>query len=78
MFIDSVSTGNTFQTVIQMEENDSSRLPNIRNRNLEPTSWFFTPDTAVSHIYAYDRAKMLSFISLIRRKNTEFENESNV
>ena len=25
-----------------------------------------------------DRAKTLSFISLIRRKNTEFENESNV
>ena len=34
--------------------------------------------TVVSHIYAYDRAKTLSFISLIRRKNTEFENESNV
>ena len=43
-FIDSVSTGNTFQTVIQTEENDSSRLPNIRNRNLEPASWFLTPD----------------------------------
>ena len=34
--------------------------------------------TVVSHIYTYDRAKTLSFISLIRRKNTEFENESNV
>ena len=36
--------------------------------------------TVVSHIYlyAYDRAKTLSFISLIRPKNTEFENESNV
>ena len=34
--------------------------------------------TVVSHIYAYDRAKTLSFISLIRLKNTEFENESNV
>ena len=34
--------------------------------------------TVVSHIYAYDRAKTLSFISLIRRKNTEFENEPNV
>ena len=32
----------------------------------------------VSHIYAYDRAKTLSFILLIRRKSTEFENESNV
>ena len=41
----------------------------------------FTPlmiSTVVSLIYAYDRAKTLSFISLIRRKNTEFENESNV
>ena len=37
-----------------------------------------TPYTVVSHIYTYDRAKTLSFISLIRRKNTEFENESNV
>ena len=37
-----------------------------------------TTTTVVSHIYAYDRAKTLSFISLIRRKNTEFENESNV
>ena len=35
-------------------------------------------DTVVSHIYAYDRAKTLSFILLIRRKSTEFENESNV
>ena len=34
--------------------------------------------TVVSHIYAYDRAKTLSFILLIRRKNTELENESNV
>ena len=34
--------------------------------------------TVVSHIYAYDRAKTLSFILLIRRKSTEFENESNV
>ena len=34
--------------------------------------------TVVSHIYAYDHAKTLSFLSLIRRKNTEFENESNV
>ena len=34
--------------------------------------------TVVSHIYAYDCAKMLSFILLIRRKSTEFENESNV
>ena len=34
--------------------------------------------TAVSHIYAYDRAKTLSFILLIRRKSAEFENESNV
>ena len=33
--------------------------------------------TVVSHIYAYDRAKTLSFILLIRRKSTEFENESN-
>ena len=33
--------------------------------------------TVVSHIYTYDRAKTLSFISLIRRKNTEFD-ESNV
>ena len=31
--------------------------------------------TVVSHIYAYDRAKTLSFILLIRRKSTEFENE---
>ena len=39
----------------------------------------FTLDaTVVSHIYAYDRAKTLSFILLIRRKSTEFENESNV
>ena len=30
--------------------------------------------TVVSHIYAYDRAKTLSFILLIRRKSTEFEN----
>ena len=29
-------------------------------------------------IYAYDRAKALTFILLIRRKSTEFENESNV
>ena len=36
------------------------------------------PTTVVSHIYAYDRAKTLSFILLIRRKSTEFENESNV
>ena len=35
-------------------------------------------DTVVSHIYAYDRAKTLSFILLIRRKSTEFENELNV
>ena len=34
--------------------------------------------TVVSHIYAYDRAKTLSLILLIRRKSTEFENESNV
>ena len=34
--------------------------------------------TVMSHIYAYDRAKTLSFILLIRRKSTEFENESNV
>ena len=34
--------------------------------------------TVVSHIYAYDRAKTLSFILLILRKSTEFENESNV
>ena len=34
--------------------------------------------TVVFHIYAYDRAKTLSFILLIRRKSTEFENESNV
>ena len=34
--------------------------------------------TVVSHIYAYDCAKTLSFILLIRRKSTEFENESNV
>ena len=34
--------------------------------------------TVVSHIYAYDRMKTLSFILLIRRKSTEFENESNV
>ena len=38
----------------------------------------FTIRTVVSHTYTYDRAKTLSFISLIRRKNTEFENESNV
>ena len=43
-FIDSVRTNNTLRTVIQTEENDSSRLPNIRNRNLETTSWFLTPD----------------------------------
>ena len=40
-FIDSVRTNNT---QIQTEENDSSRIPNIRNRNLEPTNWFLTPD----------------------------------
>ena len=34
--------------------------------------------TVVSHIYAYDRAKTLSLILLIRRKRAEFENESNV
>ena len=34
--------------------------------------------TVMSHIYTYDRAKTLSFILLIRRKSTEFENESNV
>ena len=34
--------------------------------------------TVVSHINAYNRAKTLSFILLIRRKSTEFENESNV
>ena len=34
--------------------------------------------TVVSHIYAYDRTKTLSFILLIRRKSPEFENESNV
>ena len=34
--------------------------------------------TVVSHIYAYDRAKTLSYILLIRPKSTEFENESNV
>ena len=34
--------------------------------------------TVVSHIYTYNRAKTLSFISLIRRKNTEFENETDV
>ena len=33
--------------------------------------------TVVSHIYTYDRAKTLGFILLIRRKSTEFENESN-
>ena len=38
----------------------------------------FRKTTVVSHIYAYDRAKTLSFILLIRRKSTEFENESNV
>ena len=41
-------------------------------RGLKPVA------TVVSHIYAYDRAKTLSFILLIRRKSTEFENESNV
>ena len=44
-FIDSERTKYTLQTVIQTEENDSTMLPNIRNRNLEPTSWFLTPDT---------------------------------
>ena len=39
---------------------------------------FLTASTVVSHIYAYDRAKTLSFISLIRRKSTEFENKSNI
>ena len=34
--------------------------------------------TVVSHIYEYDREKTLSFILLVRRKRTEFENESNV
>ena len=32
----------------------------------------------VSQIYAYDRAKTLSFILLVRCKSTEFENESKV
>ena len=41
--------------------------------------WFiFLLYTVVSHIYAYERAKTLSFILLIQRKSTEFENESNV
>ena len=40
--------------------------------------WIVGLFTVVSHIYAYDRAKTLSFILLIRRKSTEFENESNV
>ena len=44
------------------------------NGHLNPS----TTSTVVSHIYAYDRAKTLSFILLIRRKSTEFENESNV
>ena len=34
--------------------------------------------TVVSHTYVYDRAKTLSFVLLIARKSTEFENESNV
>ena len=38
----------------------------------------FSISTVVSHIYAYDRAKTLSYILLIQRKSTEFENESNV
>ena len=38
----------------------------------------FDKCTVVSHIYRYDRAKTLSFILLIRRKSTKFENESNV
>ena len=37
-----------------------------------------TLTTVVSHIYAYDRAKTLTFILFILRKSTEFENESNV
>ena len=40
--------------------------------------YFWNISTVVFHIYAYDRAKTLSFILLIRRKSTEFENESNV
>ena len=49
------------------------KLDDIKNETIA-----YNDITVVSHIYAYDRAKTLSFITLIRRKNTEFENESNV
>ena len=49
-----------------------------KNTRFPETIYLKGRSTVVSHIYAYDRAKTLSFISLIRRKNTEFENESNV
>ena len=45
---------------------------------MQYTVLYVVGTTVVSHIYAYDRAKTLSFILLIRRKSTEFENESNV
>ena len=45
---------------------------------IQHTIYIVPHTTVVSHIYTYDRAKTLSFILLIRRKSTEFENESNV
>ena len=43
-FIDSARKENTLQTVLQTVENERARLPNIRNRNLEPNSWFLALD----------------------------------
>ena len=61
-------------------DNGSSRL---RDNHLDSECYVCNLDnnaviTVVSHIYTYDRAKTHSFILLIRRKSTEFENESNV
>ena len=44
-FIDSARKEDTLQTVLQTVENERARLLKIRNRNLEPNSWFLALDT---------------------------------
>ena len=43
-FIDSARKEDTLQTVLRTVENEKARLPKIRNRNLEPNSWFLALD----------------------------------
>ena len=43
-FKDSAINEASLQTVLQTVENERAELPNIRNRNQEPTSWFLAID----------------------------------